>query len=287
MSSLEKPLLGLFPNPLRADTARRQRSLYWLKFLARLGYASRGVVYLIIGIFALLAAFGAGEKKDTKGALESLLSQEFGTLLVWAVILGLVSYAAWRFTQALFDADRHGTDLKGLVIRASLLVSAFTYVTLALYALSLVGIPVGFDSDGQSGRFAAALNQLVGSAYAALILSGVFLGIALAHWWKALSRKYQRHIEADDAAMRFIDPVSIIGLSARGVVFAIFSALLFRRFLTAEGADKPGLKQALDYIHGLPYGWILLALVGIGLIAFALYSFAEARWRTIRIAHVF
>jgi hypothetical protein len=59
----------------------------WIKAMARAGYAARGFVYLIIGFFAALAAFGRSEAKDTKGALETMLSQPFGTLLVGSLPL--------------------------------------------------------------------------------------------------------------------------------------------------------------------------------------------------------
>jgi uncharacterized membrane protein YidH (DUF202 family) len=282
--------MKLMPNQLtrvssRFDSDRIDHvSGRWLKITARVGYSARGVVYAIVGLFALLSAFGAAAKKGTKGALETLLSQTLGSVLVWMIIFGLLCYAVWRFAQALFDADRHGTDPKGLIIRAAFLISGMTYVILALYALSLVGVHVGFGGGGQTGRFAAMLNQLIGSTYAAFFLGFVFLGVAVAHWWKAWSRTYDRYFEADDDTMRFIHPTSILGLSARGIVFAVFAVLLFSRF--PAGATKPGLREALDYIHGLAHGWILLAIVGLGLIAYALFSFAQARWRRIRVPSI-
>ncbi len=38
------------------------RGVVWL---ARSGYAARGVVYVIVGFFALMAALGAGDTVDT------------------------------------------------------------------------------------------------------------------------------------------------------------------------------------------------------------------------------
>lgn len=46
--------------------------------LARGGYAARGVLYLIIGIFALLAARDSTRPKDSHKSLEALLGQPFG-----------------------------------------------------------------------------------------------------------------------------------------------------------------------------------------------------------------
>jgi hypothetical protein len=109
-----------------------------LALLARSGYAARGVVYLIIGGLAVVAASGqGGQTTDTHGALTSLLTQPFGKIVLAIVALGLIGYALWRVVQALADVDHHGTDPKGLATRGGLLVSAVTHALLALFALSL------------------------------------------------------------------------------------------------------------------------------------------------------
>ncbi|WP_312145598.1 DUF1206 domain-containing protein, partial [Stutzerimonas kunmingensis] len=51
------------------------RGVVWL---ARSGYAARGMVYVIVGFFAIMAALGSGETVDTRGAVQQLLGQPFG-----------------------------------------------------------------------------------------------------------------------------------------------------------------------------------------------------------------
>lgn len=123
------------------------KSKKWFEGLARAGYFSRGLVYTIIGLFAILAALGAGENKNTKGALETLLQQPFGTIIVALLIIGLVGYTIWRLVQSLLDTDDHGYSPKGLAVRAGLLSSAATYAILAIYAVSLIGL----TSSGSGG----------------------------------------------------------------------------------------------------------------------------------------
>jgi hypothetical protein len=64
---------------------------------------------------------------------------------------------------------------------------------------------------------------------------------------------------------------------------AVISVILFYRFTSAGTAsgDPPGLKDALQFVQGLPFGQWLLVALGLGLKFFAAYSFAEARWRRI------
>ncbi len=256
----------------------------WIKLFARAGYGARGIVYAIVGIFAILAAFGAGDEQNTKGALGKLIEQPFGFAMMWIMIGGLVGYTGWRLIQAITDTDDHGTSPKGLAIRAGLLASAGTYSALTIYALSLLGVlPGGVSGQGGAGNMFAGF---VGARQVALILAIVFLGVAVAHVYKAVRRKYEDHFEADAATMRFIHPVAITGLIARGIVLAVIALLFSYRFLSSSSAassDTPGLKDALNFIQGLPAGGWLLAMMGAGLILFAAYSMSEAVWRRINI----
>jgi len=254
-----------------------------------MGYSARGLIYMIIGFFAILAASGGGSEKGSKGAIQTLLGQPFGTALVWILVVGLVGYVGWRLIQAILDPDDHGVGPKALAIRTSLFASAITYGVLCLYALSLLGVFSGSGGSGSGGAsFAQTLNSIVGASVVTLALGVIFAGVAVAHVWKALTQKYEDHFDASEQEMRVIHPVSMVGLIARGAVFAVLATLSFYRLLssgTPQG-NKPGLTEALSFLQGLPFGQILLGAMGVGLIAFALYSFIEARWRRINLGAI-
>lgn len=85
---------GMAPEEVRA-------SAIWL---GRVGYAALGVVFTIIGIFMLVAAFqrDAGKARGLAGALNTLLQQPFGHVLVFVVALGLLAYGCYGLAQARF-----------------------------------------------------------------------------------------------------------------------------------------------------------------------------------------
>jgi hypothetical protein len=50
----------------------------------------------------------------------------------------------------------------------------------------------------------------------------------------------------------------------------------------ARASEAGGLGKALEMLKHQRFGEVILALVGLGLMAFGLFAFAEARFRTLR-----
>jgi hypothetical protein len=78
------------------------REKRWTTRAGRLGYAARGAVFCVIGVFLVQAALQADpqEARGLGGALETLARQPFGPYLLGAVAIGLVAYGAFMFVVA-------------------------------------------------------------------------------------------------------------------------------------------------------------------------------------------
>lgn len=78
---------------------KRRKILYNSAYL---GLASRGVLFLIIGFFAVKAAFSANpqEIKTTTDAFSFLESSSYGVWLLGIVAIGLVAYSIYTFMLA-------------------------------------------------------------------------------------------------------------------------------------------------------------------------------------------
>ncbi|MHA3737193.1 DUF1206 domain-containing protein [Pseudomonas sp. Eth.TT006] len=254
-----------------------------LVILARGGYAARGLLYLIIGIFALLAARDSTQPKDSHKSLEALLSQPFGYFLVGIVVAGLLAFAAWRVLQATRDVDHHGKEIKGLVIRAGLFAGGMVNGALAIFALGLLisGIRSSGDSGGQTKDWLAHLLSWQHSNLLIYLVALIPLGVGIAHLIKGWKASFEKYFEADEEVMRYVRPVSRFGLIARGVVFIEIALLMAISGSAYQAMDPPGMKEALDALQDLPAGWLILIVMAFGLIAFSVYSFAEAFWRKI------
>ena len=85
---------------------KKRRSI---KKTAYMGMASRGVLFLIIGYFALHAAFTSdpSEVKTTMDAFSFLENSNYGAWLLGIVAAGLAGYAVYMFLMAKY---RHFRD---------------------------------------------------------------------------------------------------------------------------------------------------------------------------------
>jgi hypothetical protein len=255
-----------------------------LEGIARAGYGARGLVYCLVGLLALLAAVGAGgDTGGSRGALESLLGQPFGWGLLGLIALGLACHAAWRFIEAVTDADHRGTSAKALAVRAAHLVSG---VAAAGLAISAAGLALGRATSGGGDDASAQdwtawlLSQPFGQILTGLVgLAVIAAGCAfLAKGWRG---DVTKHLSMDDAVCRWAVPFGRAGYMARGVVFLLIGGFLIMAALHARSSEAKGLGGALETLEAQPYGWALLALTAAGLIAFGLFGIAQARYRRI------
>ena len=75
--------------------------------------------------------------------------------------------------------------------------------------------------------------------------------------------------------------VGILGHLARCVVFGLIGAFLVRAAWEFDSKEARGLDGSLLEVAQQPYGGFLLGAVAVGLIAYGLYCFVQARYRRI------
>ena len=78
-----------------------------------------------------------------------------------------------------------------------------------------------------------------------------------------------------------IGALGLVGHLSRMVVFTLVGVFLVKAAVDYNARAAIGLDGALAKLQHNPLGPFLLSIVALGLIAFALYSFSDARYRRI------
>lgn len=257
----------------------------WVEKLARFGYLVRGVLYAVVGLLAIGAAFGVGgATTDKGGAISAIGGQPMGKVLLVLVAVGLVGYSLWGFVRAFLDPLGRGTDAKGLVERGGYLVSALVYASLLFPTVRLL-VGAGADGGGGSGQAekyttAWLLAQPLGPWL--LGIGGVVATIGgLGQFYQAYSAGFkkdfkQREMSRDE--LTSAERIGRFGHAARGVVFTMIGFFIVRAAMMADANQVRGLDGTLQTLAQQPYGPWLLGIVALGLVSFGAYSMMSARW---------
>lgn len=254
--------------------------------LGRAGLVAKGVLYAVIGILAIKVAVGArGDDPGREGALRTIAAQPFGRVLLAILALGLAGYAAWRFAQGLLDRDGEGGRAKALAKRAGNVAKGVWYGGLCvLTVLKLVGAESESGGGSQEDRATSGVLGLPYGRYLVLAVAAGFVAAALFNGYRAITCNFQKKLEThkmSEAEETAATGVGIVGHLARFVVFGLIGAFLAKAAWEYDPEEAVGLDAALYEVARQPYGSFLLGAVAVGLLAYAVYCFVQARYRDV------
>ena len=251
--------------------------------LGRLGLVGKGVVYLLVGFLALHVATGdRGTDASQTGAIEYVASQPFGRFLLVALTVALFAMALWRLLEVITGDPVEGREAKDRVHYAAV---GLVYLVLAVSSLSITLANWGADTIAGGGGSGGGQQQgaapvlgwtggrwLVGLGGAALIVLAVYT--------------FKKHAVDEEFVERISQPadgvvarLGQVGYAARSVVYTIVCVFFIQAAVTFEPDKAKGLSQSLQSLADSGWGQVVLWAVALGLMAFGLFTLAEAWYR--------
>lgn len=256
-----------------------------IKALARLGFAAIGVVYLLMGALALLAATGQrqGQHTDKEEAVQHLQDVPGGSGLLGLIAIGLLGYILWRFTQAIRDTEGKGSGATGIGKRLWCAGSGLFYGGLALYAgrLALQGRA---DQGGDTSQTLTAqvLGWPGGNWLIGLVGVGV-VGLGLFQLYRAYAGQFQKDLNASSLSVtqqQVVYRAGQVGFTARGVVLGIIGYFFVQAGRQARATAVGSTDEVFDLLAVM--GPVVLGTVAAGLVAYGLYMLVQARYPILR-----
>ena len=248
--------------------------------LTRFGFATKGLVTIMVGALALRYALGwGGDITGPEGAIKSLLDEPFGVVMLGVLAIGLAGYAFWMLLSAFLDPERKGTKFTGIAERIGFFITGIGYALLAWGTIGLImgkaGRGVGLDDLAAAVLTPLVGRWLVGLAGATVMIAGVFqlkLGIT-AGFRKSLRSSMSR-------TARLLTLVSgRIGYLALGVMSLMVGYSLVRVAREYDPSQAGGWDKALRLLSTLEEGKWLLAAAATGIVLYGLYFVLMVKYR--------
>jgi hypothetical protein len=253
-----------------------------MEIAARTGFVARGAIYLLIGIIALQIAFGKGGQADRGGAIAQIADKSGGTIALWVLTVGFGGLALWRFSEAAFGAvgpDGHeaGERLKSLA--RGILYGFFCITTLKF----VIGASASATANGN--RQSEALTARVMSHSGGRLLIGligvviVVIGVMLAR--EGWTKEFLKRMDLSGGTRSLVEKLGVVGGIARGAVAVMAGVFLIIAAVRFSPSKAEGIDGSLRAFAHTPLGPVLLIVVALGMVAFGLFSWCEARWRRV------
>ncbi|WP_437680094.1 DUF1206 domain-containing protein [Sorangium sp. So ce131] len=252
-----------------------------MRTLARVGFAAKGLVYVLIGALSLQTALrGGGQTAGGREAVGVIGEQPFGQVLLFVVGIGLLGYALWREVLAIKDPGHVGHDAKGTAERVGWAVSGVVSAGLALTAFQLA---LGRDS-GRGGGSETWVGTLMEQPFGGVLVGlagAVVIGVAVAQIRKSMKCRFARDLDTERMSSperTWVFRMARIGLISRGVVFGIIGSALIKAAIAHDPGQSKDVDDALATLATSPFGTVLLVLVAAGLCAYGVYMFFCTRY---------
>jgi hypothetical protein len=261
--------------------AREAESSTVFEAMARAGYVANGIIHALIGIIVIVLASGGDGEGDQAGAMKAVAGAPAGFVVLWLIAIGLWALGVWRAAEGLLARDSSG-DTKGAARKWGRRLAEWGQALIFL-ALGVISAAVAMgarpDAEQTTEDASESLLRIPGGP---ILLALIGLGIAIggvSFVVMGVMRSFRSRLRIPDGALGHgIAVLGVIGFVAKGVALVIVGLLLVIAAVATDSETAGGLDGAVDALLALPLGPALAWVVGLGFLAYAVFTIARARF---------
>ena len=245
------------------------------EILARIGYIVLGIVHIVIGVIAISIVVGGEGEADQDGAMEQIRDTPIGGLLLWIIALGLLGLAIWQITEAVLERNPDTKMKWGY--RIKYVATAVVYLAIAWTAL-VYALGGEADSSEASQSFSALLMATPAGVIVLVLIGLIIGGVGIAFIVRGLTRGFKKHLALPDGGGDRHRDLRCRRLRREGNRHHDRRRLFVIAAVTDDPEKAGGLDGALHALAALPFGDVILWIVGAGLVVYGLFCFGRARY---------
>lgn len=258
--------------------AVKERYRHIVHILARYGCFSIGMVYLTVGIIAILSFLKMSkDAADEARMVEILMDLPLGEVLLWIMIIGLGGYIAWRVFEAVTDPYEMGGDSFGLAKRTGIALSGLGYVIVAYTAIQIItGNSNGSEEETQ--LFIAEVFTWTGGRWLVGVSGLVTAITGVIQFFYVAKGNYIQRIHMNEFSTgwaKVVHGLAWAGFCARGVLLLVLGYFFVKAAIQVDPSEVGDTDSAFDFIGagGSTLGDISFILVACGTIAYGFFMF--------------
>jgi hypothetical protein len=250
-----------------------------IQTFARIGYAAKGVVYMLIGGLAAGAALGSGRAGDSGEVMTAVNDKPFGKVMLAVIGLGLMAYVFWRWYSGIANPEDRNPGMRLMYVGTGLVNFG-----IAVEALRLAFSNGGGNSGNKAPHWTAEVMSKPFGVWLVAGAGAIFAGYGIAQIIRAMRSKLDKQLrlgEIEPDTRRMVRRLARIGIAARGIVFGVIGIFLIKSGLEADPSQARDLGAALQEVQQQPFGKYLLGGIAVGLFLYGFYNLVRARYRVI------
>ena len=265
------------------NSASRAADSKPLEYLARGGFVVYGVIHLLFAWLALQVALGDSKgESDQSGALQSLAGKPFGKTMLVIAVIGMIALAIWQAFEAAIG-ESGPQDKEAIAERVVSGCRAVIYLSFAWIAIKVLQGGNASTGDSQE-KGAAGLMANSGGRWLVGLIGLVVAGVGIGLVIYGVTKKFEKHLNTQQMSptvRKTTRRLGVAGYTAKGVAYAIAGGLIVAAAVTYDAEKARGLDAALRLLADQSYGPWLLGMVALGIAAFGVYCFSQARYRKV------
>lgn len=255
------------------------------KTLARLGFYTKGFLFIVIGVLAVLVAIGvkSGQLTAPDGALSAIAQVQYGKIILIVFIVGAVGHGVWNILRGAADVDSAGNNWQGIIKRIIPAGIGIFYLVLAWTALNLI-----IKAQSENAEFQRTLTTILLMLPLGAILVGIIgistVGAGVHEFYSGISGKYKKDLRLNGVEKRQIKIITLLGIlgfTARALIFVLMGYFFISAAVDSNPNEAVGMDGALLTLAQTYYGKTFLFVTAAGLICHGILSFYEAKYRRI------